>query len=88
MVKAVYAGIVVCLLGGYVAIHEWAYHQSHRYRPGPSAELSLIGVALIVIGLAIAYIANYIIEVAELRAAQETAAYFASLSSPTDDEQP
>lgn len=47
--------MIAVAIGGIVALREWSYREGHRYAPGSSGDLFALGVAVVLIGAALAY---------------------------------
>jgi len=62
MSKAMWFSIGGAVAALSVGWREWDYHQAHRYRPGPSGLIAVLGFAVVVIGVAVAYIAHELAE--------------------------
>jgi hypothetical protein len=56
-VRAIVLSVVGAVLSAGVAIHEWMYHQDHKYAPGVSGVLVVLALAVTVACLAIADVA-------------------------------
>lgn len=57
MRQAAWASMIAVALGGIVGLREWSYHHGHRYAPGSSGDLFALGVAVVLIGAALAVFA-------------------------------